>query len=103
MDAVIPPPPKIPEGQKPKTAATSGGSWPKESREPGKADSKTALEQRRVRGDPNAPQDDHEVEVEDLGPDGEDEEQGRRNPLDPGDLVSQITVRRPRPTPRPQS
>ena len=32
MDAVIPPPCKIPEGQKPETAATSGGSWPKESR-----------------------------------------------------------------------
>ena len=88
MDAVIPPPPKISEGQKPKTAAASGGSRPKESREPGKADSKTALEQRRVRGDPNAPQDDLEVEVEDLGPNSEDEEQGQRNPMDLGDLAS---------------
>ena len=68
----------------------------------GRADSKTALEWKRVRGDPNAPQDDHEVEVEDLGPDSEDEEQGQRNPMDPGDFVSQITVRRPRPTPIPQ-
>ena len=51
---------------------------------------------------PNAPQDDHEVEVEDLGPDSEDEEQDQGNPLDPGDLASQITVRRPRPMPIPQ-
>ena len=36
MDAVIPPPRKIPEGQKPETTATSGGSRPEESREPGK-------------------------------------------------------------------
>ena len=102
MDTVIPPPCKIPEGQKPETAATSGGSQPEESREPGRAGSKTALERRRVRGDPNAPQDDHEVEVEDLGPDSEDEEQGQRNPLDPGDLTGQITVRRPRPMHTPQ-
>ena len=87
MDAVIPPPRKIPEGQKPETTATSGGSWPKESREPGRAGSKTALERRRVRGDPNAPQDDHEVEVEDLGPDSEDEEQDQGNPSDPRDLA----------------
>ena len=102
IDTVIPPPRKIPEGQKPETAATSGGPRPEESREPGRAGSKTALERRRVRGDPNAPQDDHEVEVEDLGPDSEDEEQGQRNPLDPGDLAGQITVRRPRPMHTPQ-
>ena len=102
MDTVIPPPHKIPEGQKPETTATSGGSQPKESREPGRAGSKTAVERRRVRGDPNAPQDDHEVEVEDLGPDSEDEEQDQGNPLVPRDLASQITVRRPRPKPTPQ-
>ena len=87
MDAVIPPPHKIPEGQRPQTTATSGGPRPEESREPRRAGSKTALEWRRVRGDPNAPQDDHEVEVEDLGPDSEDEEQDQGNPLDPGDLA----------------
>ena len=60
MDAVIPPPHKIPEGQKPETTATSGGSQPEESREPGRAGSRTALERRRVRGDPqDTPQDDH--------------------------------------------
>ena len=102
MDAVIPPPRKIPEGQKPETTATSGGSWPEESREPGRAGSRTALE-RRVRGDPqDTPQDDLEVEVEDLGSDSEEDEWGQRNPLDPGDLASQITVRRPRPTHTPQ-
>ena len=53
MDAVIPPLHKIPEGQKPETAATSGDSRPEESREPGRAGSKTALERRRVRDDPN--------------------------------------------------
>ena len=42
------------------------------------------------------------MEVEDLGPDSEDEEQDRENPLDPGDLARQITVRRPRPKPTPQ-
>ena len=101
-DAVIPPPRKIPEGQKPETTATSGGSRPKESREPGRAGSKTALERRRVRGDPNAPQDDHEVEVEDIGADSEDEEQDQGKPSVPRDLASQITVRRPRPKPTPQ-
>ena len=95
MDAVIPPPHKIPEGQRPEIAATSGGPQLEESRELSRAGSKTALERRRVRGDPNAPQDDHEVEVEDLGPDSEDEVQAQENPLDPQDLASQ-------PTPTPQ-
>ena len=36
--------------------------------------------------------------VEDLGPESEEDEQEQRNPLDPGDLASQITVRRPRST-----
>ena len=36
--------------------------------------------------------------MEDLGPESESEEQDQRNPLDPGDLARQITVRRPRPT-----
>ena len=40
--------------------------------------------------------------MEDLGPDSEDEVQVQGNPLDPWDLASQITVRRPRPTPTPQ-
>ena len=80
MEAVAPPH-QIPEAQRPQTTATGGGPWPKESREPRKAGSKAALEWRRVRGDPNAPQDDHEVEVEDLGPDSEDEEQDQGNPI----------------------
>ena len=101
MEAVAPPH-QIPEGKRPQTTATSGGPQPKESREPRKAGSKTALERRRVRGDPNAPQDDHEVEVEDLGPDSEDEAQDQGNPSNPGDLASQITVRKPRPMPIPQ-
>ena len=33
------------------------------------------------------------MEVEDLGPDSEDEVQDQGNPSDPGDLASQITVR----------
>ena len=101
MEAMAPPH-QIPEGQRSQTTVISGGSQPKESREPRKAGSKTALEWRRVRGDPNSPQDDHEVEVEDLGPDSEDEVQYQGNPLDPGDLPSQITVRKPRSTPIPQ-
>ena len=36
------------------------------------------------------------MEVEDLGPDSEEDEQEQRNPLDARDLASQITVRRPR-------
>ena len=36
--------------------------------------------------------------MEDLGPESESEDQDQRNPLDPGGLASQITVRRPRPT-----
>ena len=60
--------------------------------------SRADLEQRRVTDDPNALEDDQQVEVEDLGPESESEEQDQRNPLDPGDLARQITVRRPRPT-----
>ena len=43
-----------------------------------------------------------EVEVEDLGPESEDEEPDQGNPSDPGDLAGQITVRRHRPRPIPQ-
>ena len=39
--------------------------------------------------------------MEDLGP--ESEEQDQENPLDPGDLARQITVRRPRPQLQDQS
>ena len=104
MDAVIPPPPrKAPEGQRSRTAPTSGGprpeeSRPEESRELQQASSRADLEQRRVTNDPNALEDDQQVEVEDIGPESESEEQDQRNPLDPGDLARQITVRRPRPT-----
>ena len=59
MDAVIPPPPcKAPESQRPRTASTSGGprpkeSRPKESRESQQVTSRIDLEQRRVMDDPN--------------------------------------------------
>ena len=104
MDAVIPPPPcKAPEGQRSQTAPTSGGPWPEESRleesrEPQQASSRTDLEQRRVTNDPSVLEDDQQVQVEDLGPESEEDMQEQRNPLDPGDLASQITVRRPRST-----
>ena len=104
MDAVIPPPPrKAPEGQRPWAASTSGHpqpeeSKPEESREPQQASSRTDLEHRRVTNDPDVLDDDQQVEVEDLGPESEEDEQKQRNPLDPGDLASQITVRRPRST-----
>ena len=78
MDAVIPPPRQ--DSRRSETRNRCNKWWfmqPEESREPGRAGSKTALERRRVRDDPNTQQADHdrEVEVEDLGPDSEDEEQ----------------------------
>ena len=106
MDAVIPPPPKkAPEGQRPWAASTGGRprpeeSRPEETREPQQASSRADLEQRRVTRDPNV-LGDQQVEVEDLGSESEEDEQEQRNPLDPGDLASQITVRRPRPAPVP--
>ena len=39
------------------------------------------------------PTDDHEVEVEEPGSDIEEDQQVRRNPIDSGDLATQITVR----------
>ena len=81
MDAVIHPPPrKAPEGQRSQTAPTSGGPWPEESRpeesrEPQQASSRTDLEQRRVTDDPGVLEDDQQVEVEDLGPESEEDEQ----------------------------
>ena len=104
MDAVIPPPPrKAPEGQRPWATSTSGHpkpeeSRPEESRKPQQASSRIDLEQRRVTNDPDVLDDDQQVEVEDLGPESEEDEQEQRNPLDPGNLASQITVRRPRST-----
>ena len=106
MDAVIPPPPKkAPEGQRPRAASTSScpqpeESQPEETREPQQVSSRADLEQRRVTHDPNV-LGDQQVEVEDLGSDSEEDEQEQRNPLDPGDLASQITVRRPRSAPVP--
>ena len=102
MDAVIPPLPcKAPEGQRSQTTPTSSGLWleeskPKESRESQQASSRKDLEQRRVTSDPSVLEGDQQVEVEDLGPESEEDEQEQRNPLDTGDLASQITVRRPR-------
>ena len=106
MDAVIPPPPKkAPEGQRPRATSTSGHpqpeeSQPEETREPQQTSSRADLEQRRVTHDPNV-LGDQQVEVEDLGSECGEDEQEQRNPLDPGDLASQITVRRPRPAPVP--
>ena len=106
MDAVIPPPPKrAPEGQRPWAASTGSRSWPEESRpeetrEPRQTSSRADLEQRWAACDPNV-LGDQQVEVEDLGSESEEDEQEQRNPLDPGDLASQITVRRPRPAPVP--
>ena len=71
-----------------------------ETREPQQASSRADLEQRRAARDPNV-LGDQQVEVEDLGSESEEDEQEQRNPLDPGDLASQITVRRPRPAPVP--
>ena len=39
------------------------------------------------------PTDDHEVEVEELGSDIEEDQQVQRNPMDSGDLATQIAVR----------
>ena len=106
MDAVIPPPPKkAPEGQRPWAASTGSRprpeeSGPEETREPRQTSSRADLEQRGVTHDPNV-LGDQRVEVEDLGSESEEDEQGQRNPLDPGDLASQITIRRPRPAPVP--
>ena len=94
MDAVIPPPPhKAPEGQRLRTASTSGGprseeSKPEESRESQQVSSRKDLEQTRVTNDPNVLEGDQQVEVEDLGPKSEEDEQEQRNPLDSGDLAS---------------
>ena len=102
-DAVIPPPPtRAPEGQRPRTASRCGGprpeeSRPEETREPQQTGSRADLEQRRVTDDPNVLERVQQVEVEDLGPESDEDEQEQRNPLDPGDLASQIAVRRPRP------
>ena len=59
--------------------------------------SRTDLEQQMVTDNPEVLERVGQVEVEDLGPSSDEDEQEQRNPLDPGDLASQITVRRPRP------
>ena len=41
---------------------------------------------------------DHDVEVEELGSDIEEDQQVQRNPMDPGNLAAQIAVRKPVPT-----
>ena len=103
MDAVIPPPPRrAPEGQRPRVTSTSGRPQPEESRpeeteEPQQTGSRADLEQRRVTDDPDVLERVKQVEVEDLGPESDEDEQEQRNPLDPGNFASQIAVRRPRP------
>ena len=45
----------------------------------------------------------HEVEVEELGSDIEEDQQVQRNLMDPGNLAAQIAVRRPVPTRPPDT
>ena len=65
----------------------------------------SALEHRRVTDDPDVTQleGDHEVLVEELGLDSEEDMWDLRNPRDSGDLASQIAVRRPVPASLPPS
>ena len=85
---------KAPESKGPQTATSGGGLWPRQPRtEPALGlGSRVALEW---------PVDDHEVEVEELESDSKEDQWDQRNPLDPGDLGGQITVRRPALTPTP--
>ena len=46
---------------------------------------------------------DHEVEVEELGSNTEEDQQVQRNPVDPRSLADQIIVRRPAPTRPPET
>ena len=80
----------------PRIAPSGGGPWPRRPRTECAIGlcSRAALEW---------PTDDHEVEVEELGSDIEEDQQVQRNPMDSGDLAGQITVRWPVPTPTPDS
>ena len=103
LDAVMPPPPqRAPEGRRPRSASVGSRPRAVESRpegtgEPQQMGSRTDLEQQTVTDNPEVLERVGKVEVEDLGPSSDEDEQERRNPLDPGDFASQITVRRPRP------
>ena len=70
---------------------------PEGTGEPQQTGSRTDLEQPTVVDNPEVLERVSQVEVEDLGPGSDEDEQKWRNPLDPGDFASQITVRRPRP------
>ena len=77
---------KAKESKRPKTTKSGGGPRPQRPRiEQGQC-SRFALEQSAM---------DHEVEVEELGSDIEEDQQVQRNPMDPGSLADQITVRKP--------
>ena len=103
LDAVMPPPPqRAPEGRRPRSASVGSRPRAVESRpegtgEPQQTGSRTDLEQQTVTDNPEVLERVGKVEVEDLGPSSDEDEQEQRNPLDPGDFASQITVRRPRP------
>ena len=97
-----PPPQRAPEGRRPRSASVGSCPQAAESRPEGTGESqqtgsRTDLEQRMVADNPKVLERVCQVEVEDLGPESDEDEQEQRNPLDPGDLASQITVRRPRP------
>ena len=77
------------EEKRPKTAKSGGGPGPRRPKKEQGQCSQTALERPAV---------DHEVEVEELGSDIEEDQQVQRNPMDPGSLADQIVVRRPAPT-----
>ena len=80
MDTVIPPPRKIPEGQRPQTTATSGGLHG--LRNLGKPGEQAPKQLWNGEGSGVAPMPHKmidEVEVEDLGPESEDEEPDRED------------------------
>ena len=94
---------KPPEANGPQNPMFAGGLQPHESRGSpvSESGSKSALESRRVTGDPDAtwPLDELEILVEDLGSDSVEDMQDLRENLPPKDLASQITVQRPAPKP----
>ena len=89
---------RAPESR-PWTASTGGGPRPREPRtDPAVGvGSRAALECRGITGDPDDVQTESDYEVEELGSDSEEDVWEQRNPLDSGDLASQIVVRRPAP------
>ena len=81
LDAVMPPlPQKAPEGQRPRSASVGSCLQAAESRpegtgEPQRTGSRTDLEQRRVTDNPEVLERVCQVEVEELGPESDEDEQ----------------------------